>query len=41
MNATDVVPALARHVALLDDLEQALADGPWLAGDRLSIAIDS
>ena len=38
MNAPDVVPALARHVALLDDLEQALTDGPWLAGDRLSLA---
>ena len=38
MNAPDLVPALARHVALLDDLEQALADGPWLAGNRLSLA---
>lgn len=38
VKAPEMGQAVRAFVAMLDDMEVSLADGPWLAGDRLSLA---
>lgn len=38
VNAPEMGAAIRAFVAMLNDMETALADGPWLCGDRLSLA---
>ena len=38
VHAPEMGDAVRAFVAMLDDMEAALADGPWLCGDRLSLA---
>ncbi len=38
VKAPEMAPAVQTFVAMLDEMERSLADGPWLAGDELSLA---
>lgn len=38
ITAADIAPSLAQLVDMLERMDRALASGPWLAGDQLSLA---
>ena len=38
ITAADIAPSLAQLVDMLERTDRALASGPWLAGDQLSLA---